>query len=97
MQKRSFESIGGLNEELSNLVEVDFCLHLREKGLLNIYNPYVQVCDYDEEIEKDENFESNLKTVKEKWNNVFENDDPYYNKNFRTDSNRFKLKKEKVN
>lgn len=96
-RREVFESIGGLNEELSNLVEVDFCLHLREKGLLNIYNPYVQVCDYDEEIEKDENFESNLKTVKEKWNNVFENDDPYYNKNFRTDSNRFKLKKEKVN
>ncbi len=96
-RREVFEEINGLNENISNLEEIDFCLNLREKGYLNVYTPYVQIYDLENNTEKDEDFEENLKYIKEKWKKIYIQGDPYYNKNFRTDENRFKLKKEKVN
>ena len=95
-KRENFEKVNGLNENLSNFEEVDFCLSLRKLGLLNVYMPYVQVYDSLEENEN-EKHDEDLKFIKDKWSEIYVKGDKYYNPNFRIDSDNFKLKKEKVN
>lgn len=94
--KRSdFEKIGGLDEELIGYEDVDFCLKLRQKGLLNVYMPYSQIYDSNKENYKIKN-EENVPKLKEKWNDIYENGDIYYNPNLSLETNKYDIRKEKV-
>ncbi len=95
-KRENFEKVNGLNEDLSNFEDIDFCLKLRNLGFLNVYTPYVEIYGVDEE-DKNEKYDEDLKAIKEKWSEIYINGDRYYNPNFRNDVNNFKLKKEKVN
>ena len=92
-RRNVFEEVGGLNEEIPGLEEVDFGLELRKLNLLNVYVPNAQIYS---EFSEEEVTEETLNNVKSKWNEIYLNGDEYYNKNLSLESNNFEIKNQKV-
>ena len=100
VKKSLFEEVGGLDESFAiSLNDVDFCLKLREKGLLNVFTPFAELYHYesvsrglDDSGEKAERYNRESVHFREKWKNVLEKGDPYYNPNFSLDRSDFALK-----
>lgn len=91
MTKRSvYEQAGGLTEALTIAFnDVDFCLKVRELGLLVVYQPRVEAYHYESKSrgsedtpEKVARFQSEIEYMREKWIGILKNTDPYYNPNF---------------
>lgn len=84
-----YDAVGGFEEKLTVAYnDVDFCLKLRERGLLNICTPYAELYHYESisrgyenKPEKQQRFRSEVAFMKEKWGTVLEQGDPYYNPN----------------
>ena len=89
VKRTDFLDVGGFSESLSVLYsDVDLCLKLRKNGLI-VYDAYSQIYYHDFITDKfnkldsanvTENEQENI--FKEKWYNVIEYGDPYYNKGF---------------
>ncbi|MEI3211157.1 MAG: glycosyltransferase family 2 protein [Lachnospiraceae bacterium] len=48
VKKSLFKEVGGLDESFAiSLNDVDFCLKLREKGLLNVFTPFAELYHYE--------------------------------------------------
>ncbi len=100
--RKSFEEVDGFNEVLAGYFsDVDLCLRFRSKGFLVVYNPYVelqhaQLSAKNETRQKDAGtiarFETDKAYMLEKWADVLEKGDPYYNSNF-DESGDFSVKK----
>lgn len=91
MTKRSvYEQVGGLTEELTIAFnDVDFCLKVRELGLLVVYQPRVEAYHYESKSrgsedtpEKVARFQSEIEYMRGRWIGILKNGDPYYNPNF---------------
>lgn len=99
-KKSLFEEVGGLDEGFAiSLNDVDFCLKLREKGLLNVFTPFAELFHYesvsrglDDSGEKAERYNRESERFREKWKKQLEAGDPYYNPNFSLDRSDFSLK-----
>ena len=83
--------------------DVDFCLKIREKGKLIVYNPFVQFKHYesksrgfDDTPEKKERFQAEIDRFHDKWQSVLDKGDPYYNINLRLDNDQCAIRTEKV-
>lgn len=90
MVKRSvYEELGGLEEELKVAFnDVDFCLRVREKGYLVVYNPYVELYHYESKSrgtedskEKVRRFQSEIEYMRSHWLALLKDGDPMYNPN----------------
>ncbi len=100
VKKRLFEEVGGLDEGFAiSLNDVDFCLKLRERGLLNVFTPFAECFHYesisrglDDQGEKAERYNRESEKFRTKWKEVLEVGDPYYNPNFSLDRSDFSLK-----
>lgn len=100
VKKSLFKEVGGLDESFAiSLNDVDFCLKLREKGLLNVFTPFAELYHYesvsrglDDSGEKAERYNRESAHFREKWKTVLEKGDPYYNPNFSLDRSDFALK-----
>ena len=100
VKKKLFEEVGGLDESFAiSLNDVDFCLKLREKGLLNIFTPFTKLYHFesvsrglDDQGEKAARYNDESERFREKWKEVLEKGDPYYNPNFSLDRSDFALK-----
>ena len=101
MVKRAlYEELGGLDESFAvALNDVDFCLRLREKGLLNVWNPYCELYHFesisrglDDAGEKAKRYDEESARFREKWKEQLEKGDPYYNPNFSLDRSDYTLK-----
>ncbi len=100
VKKSLFEEVGGLDESFAiSLNDVDFCLKLREKGLLNVFTPFAELYHYesvsrglDDSGEKAERYNRESAHFREKWKTVLEKGDPYYNPNFSLDRSDFALR-----
>lgn len=100
VKKSLFEEVGGLEEEFAiSLNDVDFCLKLRERGLLNVFTPFAELYHFesvsrglDNEGEKAQRYNEESAAFREKWKKVLEKGDPYYNPNFSLDRSDFALK-----
>lgn len=104
MVRRSlYQEAGGLDERFAvSLNDVDFCLKLREKGLLNVFTPFAELYHYesisrglDDSGEKAERYNRESEKFREKWREQLEEGDPYYNPNFSLDRSDFSLKIQK--
>lgn len=102
MVKRSlYEEVGGLEEGFAvSLNDVDFCLKLRQKGLLNVFTPFAELYHYesisrglDTEGERAERYNRESEKFRTKWKKELEAGDPYYNPNFSLDRSDFSLKR----
>ncbi len=100
VKKSLYEEVGGLDEGFAvSLNDVDLCLKLREKGLLNVFTPFAELFHYesasrgaDDSGEKAERYNRESARFREKWKEVLEAGDPYYNPNFSLDRSDFSLK-----
>ena len=78
VKKSLFEEVGGLDESFAiSLNDVDFCLKLREKGLLNVFTPFAELYHYesvsrglDDSGEKAERYNRESAHFREKWKTV---------------------------
>lgn len=100
VKKALYEQVGGLDESFEiSLNDVDFCLKLREKGLLNVFTPFAELYHHesvsrglDNQGEKAERYNKESEHFRTKWKAVLEAGDPYYNPNFSLDRSDFSLK-----
>lgn len=88
--KRSvFEQVGGLEEKLKVAFnDVDFCLRVREKGYLVVYDPYAELYHYESKTrgaedtkEKVRRFQTEIEYMRSHWIGLLKKGDPYYNCN----------------
>lgn len=100
VKKSLYEQVGGLSEEFAvALNDVDFCLKLRKLGLLNIFTPFAELYHYESASRGSDMSGKNAKRYDEeserfrnKWKEVLEKGDPYYNPNFSLDHSDYTLK-----
>ena len=100
VKKSLYDELGGLDESFEiSLNDVDFCLRLREKGLLNVFTPFAELYHFesisrglDDQGEKAQRYNRESEHFREKWKAVLEAGDPYYNPNFSLDKSDFSLK-----
>ncbi|MBR6626483.1 MAG: glycosyltransferase [Lachnospiraceae bacterium] len=100
VKKSLYEQVKGLDEGFAiSLNDVDFCLKLREMGLLNVFTPFAEAYHFesvsrglDDSGEKAERYNRESERFREKWKKVLEAGDPYYNPNFSLDRSDFALK-----
>lgn len=95
-----YEEVGGLEAELQVAFnDVDYCLKVRDKNYLVVYNPYALLHHYesksrgnDDTYDKMVRFESEIEYMRKKWSDILENGDPYYNVNLTLSKSDFSLK-----
>ncbi len=102
VKKALFDELGGLSEAFAvSLNDVDFCLRLREKGYLNVFTPFAEMYHFesvsrglDDNGDKARRYDEESTKFREKWAEMLEKGDPYYNPNFSLDRSDFALKTE---
>ena len=101
MTKKSvFDKVGGFSGELKVAFnDIDYCMKVRKENLLVVYNPYAELYHYESKSrgledtpEKIERFNSEIEYFREKWNDILEAGDPYYNVNLTLDKSDFSLR-----
>ena len=100
VKKELFQEVGGLDEGFAiSLNDVDFCIKLRQKGYLNVFTPFAELYHFesrsrglDDQGEKAERYNRESEKFREKWKEILEAGDPYYNPNFSLDRSDFSLK-----
>jgi O-antigen biosynthesis protein len=91
MVKRSlYEMVGGLDEEHFGVAlnDVDFCLKLMARGYRNIFTPYAEAYHhesvsrgYEDTRQKKNRFQREVLFFQEKWRQLLDRGDPFYNPN----------------
>lgn len=100
VKKSLYQEAGGLDEGFAvSLNDVDFCLKLRQRGLLNVFTPFAELFHYesvsrglDDSGEKAARYDRESERFRQKWKEVLAKGDPYYNPNFSLDRSDFSLK-----
>ena len=100
VKRRLFQLTGGLDESFKiSLNDVDFCLKLREMGLLNVFTPFAELFHYeslsrgmDDQGERAERYNQESGQFRNRWKEILEKGDPYYNPNFSLDKSDFSLR-----
>ena len=90
VKKSVFEEVGGLEEELTVAYnDIDLCLKMGAAGYRIVYTPYAVATHYESKSRGYENTPEKQARLKkesdymlEKWADIFEYGDPYYNLNF---------------
>lgn len=102
MAKRStYEEVDYMDEDMPVAFnDLDFCLKIRKTGKLIVYDPFVNVIHYESKTrgyedtpEKVARFEAEIEKFQNKWKDIYENGDPYYNKNFSIESCNYNIRK----
>ena len=84
-----YKQLNGLDEDfVVSINDVDFCLRLRERGLLIVFTPYAELYHYESKSrgyedtpEKINRFLHEYTLYKNRWEKVLQKGDPYYNPN----------------
>jgi len=106
MNPRSvYEEVGYMEEKLAVAFnDVDFCLKVREKGYLIVFNPYVEFIHYESKTrgaedtpEKIKRFQGEINTFEERWHDFLDKGDPYYNINLSLDTEVYHMKNIPIN
>lgn len=100
LRKDVFKEIGGFDENLAVAFnDVDLCLKIREKGYLIIYTPYAELYHheslsrgYEDNPEKQIRFSKEVKYIRDKWGQIIDKGDPYYNPNLSLNHEDFSIK-----
>ena len=104
-KKSAYEETGWMDEGLAVAFnDVDFCLKIREKGYLVVYNPFVEFWHYESKSRGQENtpekikrFQGEISRFEQRWGNILDEGDPYYNVNLSLDTEVYHMKNIKVN
>lgn len=90
VSSKIYAEVGGLSEEYAVAFnDVDFCMKVRSKGYLVVYDAFSQWYHYESKSrgyedtdEKQKRFKSEIDTFERKWHKELKEGDPYYNRNF---------------
>ena len=101
VDRRAWEAAGGFDEKLAIAFnDIDFCLRVREKGYLVVYEPNVEMYHYESKTrgyedtpEKQLRFKGEIDFMKKRWQKFLDAGDPYYNPNFSLMTCDYSLKK----
>ena len=99
-KKSVFEEVGGFSEELAVAFnDIDFCMKVRDKNYLVVYNPYALFYHYESKSrgledspEKIERFNKETAIFMKRWPDILANGDPYYNPNLTLRKSNFALR-----
>ena len=99
-KKSVFEEVGGFSEDLAVAFnDIDFCMKVREKNYLVVYNPYALFYHYESKSrgledspEKVERFNRETATFMKRWPEILAKGDPYYNPNLTLRKSNFALR-----
>lgn len=103
-RKALYDEVGGLSEEFAvALNDVDYCLKLRKKEYLNVFTPFAELFHYESKSrgldvsteatkENAARYDKESELFREKWKDVLEAGDPYFNPNFSLDYSNFVLR-----
>ena len=99
MRKEIFDEIGGYDESLAVAFnDVDLCMKIREKNYLIVFTPYAEAYHHESKSRGSENtpekvarFNGEVDRFHEKWHDVLEAGDPYYNPNLTLIEENFEL------
>lgn len=101
MTKRSvYDQVGGLEEGFKVAFnDIDFCMKIRQTGKLVVYNANAKLYHYESKSrgledtpEKVERFNREIRLFHERWPEILEKGDPYYNVNLALDKADFSLR-----
>ncbi len=103
VSRSDFDACGGLDESFAvALNDVDLCLRLRHKGLVNVFTPFAELFHYEsasrgsdvsgEDSARAKRYEEESEAFRKKWAEDLEKGDPYFNPNFSLDHSNFTLK-----
>ena len=103
--RKVYDEVGFMEEKLAVAFnDVDFCLKVREKGYLIVYNPYVEFIHYESKSrgqedtpEKIRRFQGEIDTFEKRWGDFLDEGDPYYNINLSLDTEVYHMKNIKCN
>ena len=101
VKKSLYEEIGGFEEENLGVAlnDIDFCLNLRKRRYLNIFTPYCEAYHYESVSRgyedtpvKESRLRREVRYFQEKWKDILDEGDPYYNINLTVEKEDFSLK-----
>ena len=90
VKKTLYDKLGGLNEKNLKIAynDVDLCLRIMDKGYRNVFTPYAEAYHYESISRGAEDSSEKIKRLyeergylQERHYDIFQNGDPYYNKN----------------
>lgn len=100
-RREVFDAVGGFDAENLPIAgnDVDFCLKLNRLGYRIVFTPYAELIHsesksrgYEDTPEKKERFAREVAFFREKWKDILESGDPYYNPNLTLDREDFSIK-----
>ena len=103
VKKALFDEARGLSEDLAiALNDVDLCLKLRKMGYLNVFTPFAELFHYESasrgsdveasaSAQNAERYNRESELFRQKWKDVLEAGDPYFNPNFSLDYSNYVL------
>ncbi len=95
VKKEDYEKVLGFDEKLKVAFnDVDFCLKIRKQNQLIVYNPFIEAYHYEsksrgedtENKEKQERFAREYAIFVKRWYRTIGKGDPYFNINYRLDT-----------
>lgn len=94
IKKQTYQELLGFDEKLAVAFnDVDFCLKVRKAKLLIVYNPFVELYHYesksrgiDDTKEKQKRFAKEYELFVKRWRRMIQKGDPYFNINYRLDT-----------
>lgn len=100
IRKALYEELGGLDESFEvSLNDVDLCIRAWKTGRINVFTPFAELYHFesisrglDDKGEKAQRYNRESEAFREKWKELLENGDPYYNPNFSLDRSDFALR-----
>ena len=101
MTKKSlFEELHGFDESFKVACnDIDYCLRVRERNCLVVFNSIAKFYHfesksrgYENNLEKVNRFNREVEIWQDRWRDILENGDPYYNVNFKIENDPFELK-----
>ncbi len=101
MTKKSvFEEVGGLEEQFKVAFnDIDFCMKVRATGRLVVYNANAKLYHFESKSrgledtpEKQERFAREIRLFRERWPEILDKGDPYYNVNLTLNKSDFSLR-----
>lgn len=96
-----FDAVGGFDQNALKIAcnDVDFCLRVRERGLLNVFTPYAHAYHhesvsrgYEDTPAKKARFEAEKTEFQRRHQQLLATGDPYYNPNFALDNEHFGIR-----
>lgn len=101
MTKKSlFEELHGFDESFKVACnDIDYCLRVGKKNYLVVFNSFAKFYHfesksrgYENSLEKVNRFNREVEIWQDRWRDILENGDPYYNVNFKIENEPFELK-----